>query len=443
MPGVINVRVRVLAWGLLICTSLACVSPSRAMPVAVSSAVSDAVHPAYPFVKEIARRRRRAQPPDDGSDEVATPAAETVEPVKPRKRSAKAAPIPDAPAVIATPSAPAANAAKSKPQTKAVEPLVLPPPPVATAPPPAPLPPAPPPAWSPSEIAEALRDCVSILAPLSATVEVLLPLRDGQCGTAAPIRLSRIGSSPNVELVPPITINCRVAAKLDAWIRETVQPQALARFGSPVTRVATLSSYDCRNRIGSSLTRVSEHAFANAIDIAGMTTSDGHKVDVLTNWGVTARDLRAQAAALVAANKANVATPGAGVASDVAPETHVPPVEVPREPVAKAARKRGSKTADAENTAAKSGEVAIPASKGDEKTNNEKTNKKAGAVPQASALGAQKNATALTAEARFLRDIHTGACGVFGTALSPEANDAHRNHLHLDLAPRRRSAYCE
>ncbi|MBS0243786.1 MAG: extensin family protein [Proteobacteria bacterium] len=41
-----------------------------------------------------------------------------------------------------------------------------------------------------------------------------------------------------------------------------------------------------------------------------------------------------------------------------------------------------------------------------------------------------------------MKAIHAGACGLFGTVLGPEANDAHRNHLHLDLKPRAHKAYC-
>lgn len=37
-----------------------------------------------------------------------------------------------------------------------------------------------------------------------------------------------------------------------------------------------------------------------------------------------------------------------------------------------------------------------------------------------------------TPEARFLRRIRDEACDVFGTVLSPEYNEAHRDHLHLD-----------
>jgi hypothetical protein len=47
------------------------------------------------------------------------------------------------------------------------------------------------------------------------------------------------------------------------------------------------------------------------------------------------------------------------------------------------------------------------------------------------------------ARGKFLKEVHAGACGIFGTVLGPEANAAHKNHFHLDLAKRRRSAYCQ
>ena len=44
--------------------------------------------------------------------------------------------------------------------------------------------------------------------------------------------------------------------------------------------------------------------------------------------------------------------------------------------------------------------------------------------------------------AAFLRGAHRSACRIFGTVLGPEANEAHRNHFHVDLAYRRRNNYC-
>ena len=38
------------------------------------------------------------------------------------------------------------------------------------------------------------------------------------------------------------------------------------------------------------------------------------------------------------------------------------------------------------------------------------------------------------AKARFMHDIHDGACGIFPVVLSPDYNAAHENHLHFDLS---------
>jgi hypothetical protein len=45
--------------------------------------------------------------------------------------------------------------------------------------------------------------------------------------------------------------------------------------------------------------------------------------------------------------------------------------------------------------------------------------------------------------AQFLRDVHDGGCKIFGTVLGPEANEAHKNHFHVDIAKRRHSAFCQ
>ena len=40
------------------------------------------------------------------------------------------------------------------------------------------------------------------------------------------------------------------------------------------------------------------------------------------------------------------------------------------------------------------------------------------------------------AKTQFLHAVHRSACKVFGTVLGPEANKAHKNHFHVDLAER-------
>lgn len=39
-----------------------------------------------------------------------------------------------------------------------------------------------------------------------------------------------------------------------------------------------------------------------------------------------------------------------------------------------------------------------------------------------------------TPEARFLADVHDGACGLFSTVLGPDYNALHANHFHFEMA---------
>ena len=145
--------------------------------------------------------------------------------------------------------------------------------------------PAPPPSepevWSDAEIIEALRECVQLLAPISAKVVVAKPMRAGTCGAPAPIQLSRVGG---VDISPPALVNCRVAAKLNQWIETKLQPLAEKSIGTSI-RTIVAGGYACRPRVGGVDTaRLSEHAHANALDIMAFVTADGQTIDVLSHW---------------------------------------------------------------------------------------------------------------------------------------------------------------
>ena len=332
--------------------------------------------------------------------------------------------------------------------------------PKTAAPPPGPPDPD---VWSNQEIIAALKDCLKRLAPLGAAVEIAEPIRNERCGAAAPVVLKRIGSGPNaVEFQPPPTLNCAMVASLHTWIEKTLQPAAQELLGSPVTRIRNASGYACRNRMGTLFhsDRLSEHALANAIDIAGFLTADGRSVDVLKQWGPTVRDLRQEQER--AAEAAAEAKAAARAAEKQAAEA------------ARAAKTaRGAKQAGAKAEAARAKEEA-------ERKREEAQQKEAKwrrSLTRIAALqklgygtdagkgqpprpqrGAKKGAEAkaptplpgseeedrLPAESAFLRRLHKGACGTFTTVLGPDANEAHRNHFHFDLATRKRgSAFCE
>jgi hypothetical protein len=118
-----------------------------------------------------------------------------------------------------------------------------------------------------------------------------------------------------------------MAAGYELWMRRVVQPAAIEMLGVRVTHVDTLGSYACRRTYGRPEGRWSQHASANAIDIAGFRLSDGRRITLDRNWH-------------------------------------------------------------------------------DDKTGP------------------------------FLRQVHDGACRLFSTTLSPDYNAAHRDHFHLDMAPR-------
>lgn len=120
---------------------------------------------------------------------------------------------------------------------------------------------------------------------------------------------------------------CPLAVDLAMFVAHVVQPAARRDLSSDVVRIDQLGSFACRRIVGNGPTDVmSEHASANAIDIAGFVLADGDRVTVAANW-------------------------------------------------------QGS-----------------------------------------------------DAKARFIHDVHDGACGIFPVVLSPDYNAAHHNHLHLDLS---------
>ncbi|GAB5489017.1 MAG: extensin family protein [Parasphingorhabdus sp.] len=90
-------------------------------------------------------------------------------------------------------------------------------------------------------------------------------------------KAGRIKFSP-ARLAP----SCPVAAALTIWEDQVVQPAARQLFGHEVTHIQHLGSFSCRPIAGTD--RWSEHATANAIDIAGFTLADGERISLIKDW---------------------------------------------------------------------------------------------------------------------------------------------------------------
>lgn len=131
-------------------------------------------------------------------------------------------------------------------------------------------------AWQPEA-------CFVAFAASGVSVERLpdRPSGDG-CSLEGTLRLAGDGAS----LVPTRPVaTCPLAAAWEMFERHALQPTARRHFGSPVVQVRHLGSFACRNVYGRAEGRRSEHATANAIDIAGFTLANGRELRVAQDWG--------------------------------------------------------------------------------------------------------------------------------------------------------------
>ncbi len=177
--------------------------------------------------------------------------------------------------------------------------------------------------WATTQKLVALRDntpqCRAVLERSGVAYAALSATGEGPCARPDRTQLSAYPLAPDT----PAT-TCPVAAALEMWRVKTVEPAAREHLGSEIARIEHLGAFNCRRMRGNNSGAWSQHATANAIDIAAFVLADGRRVSVLTDWN------------------------------------------------------------------------------GDE------------------------------AEARFLREVRDGSCGVFATVLSPDYNAAHADHFHFD-----------
>ena len=113
-----------------------------------------------------------------------------------------------------------------------------------------------------------------------------LPPRSGgeQCGYRDAVRFTGGGALEIGYRPADLGTSCRVAAGLALWEWHVVQPAALEHFGQKVAAIEHFGSYSCRRLYGRAEGQWSEHATANAVDIAAFRLEDGSRVSVVGDW---------------------------------------------------------------------------------------------------------------------------------------------------------------
>ncbi|MFN0264318.1 extensin family protein [Tepidamorphus sp. 3E244] len=111
------------------------------------------------------------------------------------------------------------------------------------------------------------------------------PELDGpkSCGSIRPVKVTHAGFGI-VEMKPAALVRCPMVPAIDDWVRLSVLPAARRYFGQDVVAVDNYGTYSCRPRNNRRGGKLSEHGFANAIDISGFRLADGTRINVKNDW---------------------------------------------------------------------------------------------------------------------------------------------------------------
>lgn len=143
--------------------------------------------------------------------------------------------------------------------------------------------------------------CHEALSAASVMFKEVPAVSEGQCGFSEALEISSSLAAwePNPGAPNDLPMTCGLAAKLHLWERHVVIPAAEKHLGSPVSEIKVFGTFQCRKVAGND--RLSEHAFAKAIDVAGFVLADGREITVLHDYhgegseGAFLREIRQRA----------------------------------------------------------------------------------------------------------------------------------------------------
>lgn len=103
------------------------------------------------------------------------------------------------------------------------------------------------------------------------------------CGAARPFEMSgALGG--RITMKPPALLRCPMIPQVERWVSESVAPMARYYLGQPVVELAVAASYSCRPINHVSGGKLSEHGYANALDISAFVLADGRRISVKGDW---------------------------------------------------------------------------------------------------------------------------------------------------------------
>jgi hypothetical protein len=115
------------------------------------------------------------------------------------------------------------------------------------------------------------------------------PDTPGVCGAENPFEMAAADGG-RVILKPAASLRCPMIPQIDSWVQQVVEPAARFKFGQQLVEVSVMASYSCRPMNSVEGATISEHAYANAVDIGGFKLADGRTISVQGGWGGSERE---------------------------------------------------------------------------------------------------------------------------------------------------------
>ena len=131
--------------------------------------------------------------------------------------------------------------------------------------------------------------CPAVLSKL-VTARFLPPIDDNGCGERSPLALESLNlDNQSITLSSNPQVNCRMANAMAQWGIKANEA-AKAAFDSTLATILTGRGYQCRRRNNLPDGKISEHGFANAMDITGFRLENGTEILVERDWGDSAEN---------------------------------------------------------------------------------------------------------------------------------------------------------
>jgi len=124
---------------------------------------------------------------------------------------------------------------------------------------------------------------------------MLEPIEDGTCRVRSPLSVTAVtAGAQTIRFSAPAILTCQMAGQLATWLTR-IDAYAETVFDAPVAELLVGTSYECRARNHEDGEKLSEHGFANALDVIGFRLADGTLLSLPGDWadkGEKARAMR-------------------------------------------------------------------------------------------------------------------------------------------------------